>query len=207
MSPTAFLLRHAVFTTRLFAALTGTQVASASRRLVRWAEQGDVVRLTRGVWAQPQHPAWTPAAAVGHLLGKEQGYVSFISALHLQGVLAQIPAPTTVATTGHGRTLHSPVGRYEFFKLDPRMMRDGIGMSNTTPPYPLAEAEKALLDAFYIPTRRGRRFASLPELAVEELDRTRLGDLLRRQVSAKPLRVAIERRIEEVWRAASAAAA
>lgn len=203
MTITAFLLRHAVFPTRLFAALTGIRQGSASRRLGRLAEQGDLARLTRGVWAQPEHPAWTPTAAVGYLLGNEQGYVSFISALHLRGLLAQIPAVTTVATTGHGRTLRTSLGRYEFFRLGSRMMRDGIGMSATTPPYAIATAEKALLDTFYIATRRGRRFARLPELDLETVDRDRLLQLTRAQVRSKPLRVAIKRRTAEAWAAPS----
>ncbi len=203
MTITAFLLRHAVFPTRLFAALTGIRLDSASRRLGRLAEQGDLVRLTRGVWAQPEHPAWTPTAAVGYLLGNEQGCVSFISALHLHGLLAQIPAVTTVATTGHGRKLRTTLGRYEFYRLDGRMMRRGIGMSDTTPPYPIATAEKALLDTFYIATRRGRRFARLPELDLQTVDRGRLQGLIREQVRSKPLRVAIERRAAKAWAARS----
>ena len=195
MNPIAFLLRYAVFTTRQFAVLCERRVDVASRQLVRMALQGTLVRLTRGVWAQPEHLRFTPAAAVPLLLGNEQGYVSFLSAMHLHGLIAQIPGSIEVATTGHGRRLDTPVGRYEFLHVQPTMMRDGIGASATEPLYSLATGAKALLDALYIATRRGRRFASLPEVDMDAVDQTALQRLLDGQVRAAPIRRAIGKRL------------
>jgi hypothetical protein len=110
------------------------------------------------------HPWFHPLVAVPKLLGNEHGYVSFLAALHLHGIIEQIPRAMHVATTGHARTLQTPVGRFEFFHLAPTMMRHGVEWSDTRIPYRIATAEKALLDTFYISLRRGRRFRSLPEL-------------------------------------------
>ena len=195
MNPIAFLLRHAVFTTRQFAVLCERRVDVVSRQLMRMARQGTLVRLTRGVWAQPEHLRFTPTAAVPLLLDNEQGYVSFLSAMHLHGLIAQIPGSIEVATTGHGRRLDTPVGRYEFLRVQPTMMRHGIGVSATEPPYNLATGAKALLDALYIATRRGRRFASLPEVDLNALDRAELERLLNEQVRAAPIHRAIENRL------------
>ena len=149
----------------------------------------------RGVWAQPEHLRFTPAAAVPLLLGNEQGYVSFLSAMHLHGLIAQIPGSIQIATTGHGRRLDTPVGRYEFLRVQPTMMRHGIDASATEPPYNLATGAKALLDALYIATRRGRRFASLPEVDMNAVDHAEFGRLLNEQVRAAPIRRAIEDRL------------
>ena len=195
MNPIAFLLRHAVFTTRQFAMLCERRVDVASRQLVRMVRQGTLVRLTRGVWAQPEHSRFTPAAAVPLLLGNEQGYVSFLSAMHLHGLIAQIPGSIEIATTGHGRHLDTPVGHYKFLRVQPTMMRQGIDTSATEPPYNLATGAKALLDALYIATRRGRRFASLPEVDLNALDRAELERLLNKQVRAAPIRRASEKRL------------
>ena len=195
MNPIAFLLRHAVFTTRQFAVLCERRLDVASRQLARLARQGLLLRLSRGVWAQPEHLRFTPAAAVPLLLGNEQGYVSFRSAMHLHGLIAQIPGSIEVATTGHGRRLDTPVGRYQFLRIQPTMMRHGIGTSATEPRYNLATGAKALLDALYIGTRRGRRFASLPEVDMNAVDRTELQRLLEVQARAAPIRGAIERRL------------
>lgn len=63
-------------------------------------ERGALTRLTRGVWANTSHPDFHPLVCVPKLLGREQGYVSFLTALHLRGVISQIPRTIQVATTG-----------------------------------------------------------------------------------------------------------
>ena len=195
MDPIAFLAQHALFTTRSFAFAAGQRLDTASRWLGRLSRRNALVRVTRGVWAQPGHPAFTPYAATGLLLGNEHGYVSFISALHRHGLLSQIPGAIHVATTGHGRTLDSPIGRFEFLQLRPSMMAEGIEMSETEPPYAIATAEKALLDTFYIATRRGKRYQRLPELDLADFDGRVFSELLHRQVTAEPIRSAIAARL------------
>ena len=195
MNAIAFLLGHAVFSTRQFAVLCERRIDVASRQLIRLAREGGVTRLTRGVWAQPAHPRFTPTAAVPLLLGNEQGYVSFLSAMHLHGLISQIPGSIEIATTGHTRQLDTPVARYEFLRIQPAMMRQGIAASATEPPYNLATAAKALIDTLYIATRKRRRFASLPEVDMGEVDRAELQGLLDGQVRPGPIRSAIERRL------------
>ena len=195
MNAIAFLLVHAVFSTRQFAVLCERRIDVASRQLIRLAREGGVMRLTRGVWAQPAHPRFTPTAAVPLLLGNEQGYVSFLSAMHLHGLISQIPGSIEIATTGHTRQLDTPVARYEFLRIQPAMMRQGIAASATEPPYNLATAAKALIDTLYIATRKRRRFASLPEVDMAEVDRAELQGLLDGQVRPGPIRSAIERRL------------
>ena len=195
IDPIAFLARHALFSTRSFAFATGQRADSGSRWLGGLARRDALVRVTRGVWAQTGHPAFTPYAATGLLVGNEHGYVSFVSALHRHGVLSQIPGAIHVATTGHGRILDSPIGRFEFLQLRPPMMAEGIEMSGTEPPYAIATAEKALLDTFYIATRRGNRWQRLPELDLSSVDDRMLAKLLERQVTARPIREAIATRL------------
>jgi hypothetical protein len=69
--------------------------------------------------------------------------------------------------TGRGRTLDSPVGKYEFLRVKPELMGDGNQWSDTHHPCMLATKEKALLDVVYPSTRKNRRFARLPELDLE----------------------------------------
>ena len=197
MDTTAFLVRNALFTTRLFAVSTDRRVDSSSRALTGLAARGLLVRVTRGLWAQPDHPSFTPFGAVGFLLGHEHGHVSFVSALHRHGVIAQIPGAVHIATTGHGRVLESPIGRFEFFQLRPQMMNGGVDVSDTEPPYPIATPEKALLDTIYIGLRR-RRFVRLPELDTDDVDPKALKILLDGQVTAPPLRRAVEARLTEL---------
>jgi hypothetical protein len=153
-----------VFTTRDFATASNLTLSAASKRLSRIAEQRFLTRVTKGIWANQSHPYFHPLACVPYLLGNEQGYVSFLTALHLHGVISQIPGSIQVATTGRGRSLDSPVGRFEMLKIKPELMRSGVIWSETRQPYLVATKERALLDVLYISTRKNRRFARLPEL-------------------------------------------
>ena len=95
-------------------------------------------------------------------------YVSFLTVLHLHGLISQIPKSIQIATTGHARTLTSPVGYYEFLQIKPELMKQGTQWSDTHLPYLLATAEKALIDTLYLSTRKNRRFARLPEVDIRQ---------------------------------------
>ena len=153
-----------IFTTREFSSRAGVSLSAASKRLARLSSKGQLTKVSKGIWANAVHPYFHPLSCVPYLLGKEQGYVSFLSALHLHGVVSQIPKTIQVATTGRGRVLDSPVGRFEFFQIKPELMTDGSEWSESRLPYLIASAEKALLDTLYISTRKNRRFSRLPEL-------------------------------------------
>ena len=153
-----------IFTTRDFANQGGVSISAAAKRLARLAEKRFLTRVTKGVWANTGHPYFQPLSSVPYLLGKEQGYVSFLTALHLHDVVSQIPKSVQIATTGRGRVLDSPVGRFEFFQIKPELMTEGTEWSESHLPYLIASPEKALLDTLYLSTRKNRRFARLPEL-------------------------------------------
>ncbi|MEN8205987.1 MAG: hypothetical protein ABFS24_08240 [Pseudomonadota bacterium] len=153
-----------IFTTRDFANYSSISMSAASKRLSRLADKKLLTRITKGLWANTSHPWFHPLACVPYLLGKEQGYVSFLTALHLHGLISQIPKTLQIATTGHARTLNSPVGRYEFLQIKPELMKQGTKWSDTHLPYLMATAEKALIDTLYLSTRKNRRFVRLPEV-------------------------------------------
>ena len=153
-----------IFTTREFAIQGGLSISAAAKRLARLSEKSLLTRVTKGVWANTSHPYFHPLSCVPYLLGKEQGYVSFLTALHLHNVISQIPKSIQIATTGRGRKLISPVGRFEFFQIKPELMTQGSNWSDSELPYLIATPEKALVDTLYLSTRKNRRFAQLPEL-------------------------------------------
>ena len=157
-----------LFTTRDFANYSSISIPAASKRLLRLADKRLLTRVTKGLWANTSHPHFHPLSCVPYLLGKEQGYVSFLTALHLHGLISQIPKTIQIATTGHARSLNSPVGHYEFLQIKPELMKQGIKWSDTHLPYLIATAEKALIDTLYLSTRKSRRFARLPEVDIRQ---------------------------------------
>jgi len=155
-----------VFTTRDYATYANLSVSAASKKLARLKKKKLLTHVTKGVWANTSSPYFHPISCVPCLLGKERGYVSFLTALHVHGLLSQIPKTIQIATTGHSRTLDSTVAHYEFIQIKPELMQQGITWTETPLPYSLATAEKALIDVLYIATRKNRRFRRLPELAL-----------------------------------------
>ena len=157
---------YIIFTTRDYAYYQNLSMSAASKKLSRLKETKLITRVTKGVWANTSHPYFHPASCVPYLLNNENGYVSFLTALHFHGLLSQIPKTIQVATTGHSRILDSSVAYYEFFQIKPELMQQHLTWSETQLPYLLATAEKALLDVLYISTRKNRRFIRLPELTL-----------------------------------------
>ncbi|MBP6740741.1 MAG: hypothetical protein KA146_12165 [Leptospiraceae bacterium] len=137
-------------------------MSAASRLLTRIAPQNEVIRVTRGIWTFAKENEVHPFSITPYLLGNEHGYISLLTALHIHGVLSQIPTRTQVVTTAHSRVVKIKLGVFEFFQMKPEMMLDGVVWSDTKLPFRIATPEKALLDVFYLSTRKGKRFASLP---------------------------------------------
>ncbi len=164
MSKINFLNQNIFFTTRQYAMALKIPIATASRQLQILKKEKSIQIISRGVWGQTQHPFFSPYGAVPYLLGNEQGYVSFLTALHRHDVISQIPQVIQIATTGHGRKLSSSIGEFEFFHIQPNLMQKGIETHSNKLMYNIASPEKALFDALYISSRKGRRFSRFPEL-------------------------------------------
>lgn len=58
----------------------------------------------------------------------------------------------------------------------------------------MASAEKALLDTFYITTRKGRRFSRLPELDLSDFSEALFPKLLDEQVQMAQIKESISKR-------------
>jgi predicted transcriptional regulator of viral defense system len=165
--------RAPIFTTATAAAASHVSPDTASRGLARLEEQGLVTRLVRGLWAATRHPDFSPYAVVPFLLARSMskdeqprvGYVSFLSALHLHGILSQIPPAIQVAVAEQHEPVHTPVGDFEFHQIQPDLL-EGYKPGDAYGRFELATPAKALFDTLYLSARRGRRFSHLPELAI-----------------------------------------
>jgi len=184
-----------IFTTRQFSLASSLSMSAATKKLTRLEKEKLITKITKGVWANAKHPWFDARACVPYLLGKEQGYISFLTQLHDDGVISQIPNTIQVATSGHSRKLSSPVGDFEFFQIKPELMREGVVWSNTKVPYLHAEKEKALLDCLYLSTRKGKRFSKLPEVDTKELNSKKINML----IDLAPFSLSIKAAIKESY--------
>lgn len=152
-----------VFTTRQIAALRGSSLSTTSQTLGRMEQQGLIRRVTRGVWCIPDDPRFSIYSLVPLLAGSHRAYVSLTSALHLHGLIEQIPQIVFAVTTGHTRMRRTGVATYSYHRIHPHLF-GGFDWYGKGQDFLVATPEKALVDSFYLSSRKGKRFGSFPEI-------------------------------------------
>jgi predicted transcriptional regulator of viral defense system len=157
--------RSLVFTTRDFHALANVSMTSASHMLRRLAAKKRITRLYQGLWADTKNPDFNAYRAVPFLTRPHPAAVSLLTALHLHGMIEQIPQVIYVVTTVPTRRIKTPVGDFSLHQISPEFF-DGYEEYKGDGGFLIATPEKALVDCIYLASRKGRRFASLPELTL-----------------------------------------
>jgi len=94
-------LSRPVFTTREAAMLSESSLSNVSKQLKTLEEKGFIFKVTRGIRAETGSERTSPYIIIPLLLPKNRAYVSFVSALHLYGVIEQIPQKIMLASTVH----------------------------------------------------------------------------------------------------------
>lgn len=170
-------LGRPVFTTQEIAAVSGRSASAVVQTLAQLERAGIVSRIRRGLWRDARREM-SPFDVVPFLAPNKTLYVSFTSALHLHGVIEQIPQTITVATLSHARTVRTTVGTYRLHQVCPELF-DGFDWytppncwraSKGTGSFLIASPAKALVDCLYISGRKRKSFASFPELDLTRID-------------------------------------
>jgi predicted transcriptional regulator of viral defense system len=163
--------RQPVFTTADVIKIVGGSPVWVTQSLSALARKGLIAKVRRGLWALPGHTDFSPYAIVPQLLrttkGKNadvRGYVSLLSALNLHGMIDQTPHVIQIAAERVRPTIQTPFGTFQFHRLDPALI-GGYGPYRNTGNFDIATPAKALFDALYLSTRRGRRLRHFPELS------------------------------------------
>ncbi len=156
-------LNRPVFTTREAAMLSGSSLSNASKMLQTLEKKGLVLKVKRGIWAETGNEKLSPYSAIPLLLPKNRAYVSFISALHLYGIIEQIPQEITLASTVHTKKVNTKLGTFSIHRISP-ILFDGFDWYKGQASFLIAEPEKALFDSIYLSTRKKKQFGYFPEL-------------------------------------------
>ena len=152
-----------IFTTSEITRLTHTAQSVTTRVLTSMAGREEVRRVARGLWCQPQDPRFSVYSLIHYLAGHNRVYVSFLSALHLHGIVEQIPQLIYAATTGHTKLRRTPFGAFSFHRITPTLFA-GFDWYQEDREFLIATPEKALVDSLYLSSRKGRQFGHFPEL-------------------------------------------
>ncbi|MFH0764035.1 MAG: TolC family protein [Candidatus Omnitrophota bacterium] len=156
-------LAKQIFTTRELALASGKSLSAAAQSLDNLSKEGVVFKICRGVWTQEDAGALSPYAAIPYLFPNHRAYVSFISALHLHGIIEQIPQVTTLASTAHARVIRTNIGVYHVHRITP-LFFTGFVWYKGSGSFLIAEPEKALVDSLYLSAYKKKRFGRFPEL-------------------------------------------
>ena len=154
---------HRVFTTHELTALSGKSPSTVVHSISRLARQGLLVKISRGVWAEPGPRAISPFEVIPSLFPRQRVYVSFITALHLHGIVEQIPQVIALASTAHTSILRTKVGVFSVHQMAPAFF-DGFDWYKGEGHFLIAEPEKALIDSLYLSSRKKKQFRFFPEL-------------------------------------------
>jgi len=186
-----------VFETRDAATLLAVTTANANVILRRLAAQGMITHLTHGRWLVGREIERFALPEL--LIAPHPAYVSLQSALFHHGVIEQIPAVVYAITLSRPRRVMTPVATVSYHRLPPELFNgfdlDELGAK-------IATAEKALFDVLYLAPARSRLFARLPELEFSREFRWSQVREFAKLVKSGTRRTFIEKRIQELQRAA-----
>lgn len=109
--------------------------------LSRLSRSGRIIRLKRGVYSgKPMKDAYACAQAAFN------GYLGFSTALHLHGLITEVPFTITVVTTGTSQA--KKFGEYEFRAVALREKAVGFERKGN---YVISTRAKTLFDCLYLP--------------------------------------------------------
>ena len=186
-----------VFTTREFSALADIRISFASQMLRRLASKGRITRIYGGLWGDTRNPLFNAYKVVPFLTRPHPAAVSLLSALHLHGMIEQIPQVIYIVSTAPTRKKNTPVGDFSIHQIAPEFFT-GYDYYRGGGDFLIASPEKALIDCLYLSARRGRRFISLPELTLPKgFSRRRALSYIKR-IPYRNLRRAVQQRLEGV---------
>jgi len=156
-------LKRSVFTTSDIVKLSGKTSSVVVQSLNYLEKQGVVLKIYRGIWGERGIGNISPYSVVPFLFPEGRAYVSFISALHLYGIIEQIPQMITLAATVHTKIVKTGIATYSVHQIAPSFFC-GFDWYKKQGDFLIAEPEKALIDCLYLSAYKKNQFAHFPEL-------------------------------------------
>jgi predicted transcriptional regulator of viral defense system len=152
-----------IFTTHELTAISGKSASTIVQCLNRLTQKGLLIKIYRGVWAEPSGRRLSALEVIPYLFPRQRVYVSFISALHLYGIVEQVPQMITLASPLHSRTIRTKVGVFSVHQVAPAFF-NGFDWYKAEGSFLIAQPEKAFIDSLYLSSRKKKQFGHFPEL-------------------------------------------
>lgn len=156
-------LHRPVFTTYELSSISGKSLSATTQALNFLQKQGLIFKIHRGIWAEMEDKQLSPYVVIPFLFPRQRAYVSFVSALHLYGIIEQIPQVISLASTAHTKKIQTKIGTFSIHRIAPSFF-DGFVWYKDEGSFLIAEPEKALVDCLYLSARKKKQFGYFPEL-------------------------------------------
>jgi predicted transcriptional regulator of viral defense system len=174
------------------AAALEQSTAAAAKTLSRLAAAGLVHKVRHGTFWIGE--TIDPLRLAPLLTAPFESYLSLQTALHMHGLIEQIPEQLYAVSLARTQRIVTSVATYSFHHVAPEVFG---GYDETDQGVQLASAEKALFDFAYLSAGRSRLFTALPELELpKSFRRAELKRWLAKVPSARA-RSITERKLDE----------
>ncbi len=193
------MLRRPVFTTFELATISGKSLSTTTQALNYLQSQGVIFKIYRGVWGEVGSDHISAYTVIPFLFPRTRAYVSFISALHLHGIIEQIPQVITLASTTHTKTIKTSIATYVVHRIAPSFF-DGFAWYKGTERFLIAEPEKALVDSLYLSGRKIKQFSHFPELHFSKSFSFKRAQKWIRRIDDPGIRVYVQKKLDEIAR-------
>jgi len=190
-------LNKRIFTTGQLSTISGRSLSAVTQSLNSLTNDGIISKIYRGIWAREGAGAIGSYDIIPYLFPKHRAYVSFISALHLHGIIEQIPQVTTLASTAHGRIISTKVGVFRVHRINPSFFA-GFDWYKENGSFLIAEPEKALVDSLYLSAYKKKYFGHFPELHLPKDFSIRKVRAWVSRIASRNVRTYVAKRVEEV---------
>jgi predicted transcriptional regulator of viral defense system len=177
--------------------MSGKSLSVVTQALNYLETQGAIFKIYRGVWAEQGSKSLSPYQAIQFLFPRHRAYVSFISALHLYGIVEQIPQVINLASTAHTKSIRTRIGDFSVHRIAAPFF-NGFGWYGKGGDFLIAEPEKALVDCLYLSSRRKRQFGYFPELHFPKRFSFKKAERWAREIPDIRIRAHVQKRLKEI---------
>ena len=156
-------LKRPVFTTLELKNSSGKSLSAVTQALNYLEKQGLILKVYHGIWVEASSGRIDIYSIIPFLFPRQRAYLSFVSALHLYGIIEQIPQVITLASISHSKTMHTKLGTFSVHQINPLFFK-GFDWYKKEGSFLIAEQEKALVDCLYLSAFKKNQFSFFPEL-------------------------------------------
>jgi len=189
-------LNRPVFTTSEIIALSGKSPSTITQSLNYLQKQGLIIKVHRGIWAEADKRV-SPYGIIPFLTPRHRAYVSFVSALHLHGIIEQIPQVITLASTSHTSTVRTKIGTFTIHQIAPQFFK-GFDWYRGNGSFLIAQPEKALVDSLYLSAYKNKQFGFFPEMSFPKAFSFARARKWARGISISSMRLYVEKKLIEL---------